>query len=73
MTSANISDVVDVQEMKRGRPEEHEGVFGRGRTNFQQVLAPAPGGIPSYENVQDSIASSLTQFGTSQMATQGYQ
>ncbi|XP_031549385.1 paired amphipathic helix protein Sin3a-like isoform X2 [Actinia tenebrosa] len=58
--------------MKRGRPDEHEGVFGRGRS-FQQVLAPAPGGIPSFENVQDSIASSLTQFGTPQMATQGFQ
>jgi hypothetical protein len=64
--------VVDIQEMKRGRPEEHEGVFGRGRS-FQQVLAPAPGGLQSFENVQDSIASSLTQFGAPRMAAQGYQ
>ena len=63
--------MADVQEMKRGRPDDHEGVFGRGRS-FQQVLAPAPGGLPSFDNVQDSIASSLTQFGTSQMATPGY-
>ena len=72
--SDGVSDVVPPQDMKRGRPEDHEGVFGQ-RRSFPQhpVLAPAPGAIANFENVQDNIASSLTQFGAPAMATTGYQ
>lgn len=66
------------QDMKRVRPEDHNGVYGQNRQSFRPppVLAPAPAGMTTnYEQLQQDGLGALAQFpGAAQMAgTPGYQ
>jgi len=53
------------QDMKRGRPEDHDSVYGQNRQSFRPppVLAPAPVGMTTnYEQLQQDGLSGLAQF-----------
>ena len=67
-----------MQEMKRGRPEDHDAVYGSNRQSFRPpVLAPAAVGMTTnYEQLQQDGLSGLAQFpAAAQMAAgaQGFQ
>lgn len=54
-----------MQDMKRGRPEDHDSVYGQNRQGYRPppVLAPAPVGMTSnYEQLQQDGLSGLAQF-----------
>ena len=76
-TSYCLNEAVE-QDMKRVRPEDHDGVYGQNRQSFRPppVLAPAPVGMTTnYEQLQQDGLGGLAQFpGAAQMAgTPGYQ
>ena len=60
----SLNEAVE-QDMKRGRPEDHDSVYGQNRQSFRPppVLAPAPVGMTTnYEQLQQDGLSGLAQF-----------